>query len=78
MKKRLGSKTTTGFFFLERPFFDVDVELKVSRPWEGWAPLCVCVCVLGVLSVLAVLAVHGVLCGVRELGASFLVAMSST
>ena len=23
MKKRLGSKTTTGFFFLERPFFDV-------------------------------------------------------
>lgn len=29
MKRRLGSKTTTGIFFMERPFFDVDVELKV-------------------------------------------------
>lgn len=29
MKKRLGSKTSTGIFFMERPFFDVDVELKV-------------------------------------------------
>lgn len=29
LKKRLGSKQATGVFFLERPFFDVDVELKV-------------------------------------------------
>ena len=40
MKKRLGSKTSTGFLFMERPFFDVDVELKVCR-----ARVCVCVCV---------------------------------
>jgi hypothetical protein len=30
MKRRLGSKTATGIFYMERPFFDVDVELKVS------------------------------------------------
>ncbi|GFR42148.1 hypothetical protein Agub_g3000 [Astrephomene gubernaculifera] len=29
MKRRLGSRTSTGIFFMERPFFDVDVELKV-------------------------------------------------
>lgn len=28
MKRRLGSKTSSGFLYLERPFFDVDVELK--------------------------------------------------
>jgi dynein heavy chain, axonemal len=31
MKRRLGSKTCTGIFYLERPFFDVDVELKVRE-----------------------------------------------
>lgn len=31
MKRRLGSKTATGFLFMERPFFDVDVELKVPN-----------------------------------------------
>jgi dynein heavy chain len=31
MKRRLGSKTPTGIFYMERPFFDVDVELKVRR-----------------------------------------------
>jgi hypothetical protein len=31
MKRRLGSKHTTGIFYLERPFFNVDVELKVSN-----------------------------------------------
>ncbi len=30
MKKRLGSKTHGGFLYMERPFFDVDVELKVG------------------------------------------------
>lgn len=30
MKRRLGSKTATGIFYMERPFFDVDVELKVG------------------------------------------------
>lgn len=30
MKRRLGSKTATGIFYMERPFFDVDVELKVT------------------------------------------------
>jgi hypothetical protein len=30
MKRRLGSKHTTGIFYLERPFFNVDVELKVN------------------------------------------------
>jgi hypothetical protein len=30
MKRRLGSKTATGIFYMERPFFDVDVELKVK------------------------------------------------
>lgn len=30
MKRRLGSKAATGIFYMERPFFDVDVELKVS------------------------------------------------
>jgi hypothetical protein len=30
MKRRLGSKTATGIFYMERPFFDVDVELKAS------------------------------------------------
>ncbi len=30
MKRRLGSKTHGGFLYMERPFFDVDVELKVS------------------------------------------------
>lgn len=29
MKRRLGSKATTGIFYMERPFFNVDVELKV-------------------------------------------------
>jgi dynein heavy chain len=29
MKRRLASKTATGIFYMERPFFDVDVELKV-------------------------------------------------
>lgn len=29
MKRRLGSKMSTGFLFMERPFFDVDIELKV-------------------------------------------------
>lgn len=29
MKRRLGSKHTTGIFYMERPFFNVDVELKV-------------------------------------------------
>ncbi|PNH08753.1 Dynein gamma chain, flagellar outer arm [Tetrabaena socialis] len=31
MKRRLGSKTSTGIFFMDRPFFDVDVELKVPN-----------------------------------------------
>lgn len=31
MKRRLGSKATTGIFYMERPFFNVDVELKVSK-----------------------------------------------
>ncbi|CAD7698753.1 unnamed protein product [Ostreobium quekettii] len=31
MKKRLASKRSTGIFFMERPFFDVDVELKVPN-----------------------------------------------
>lgn len=31
MKRRLGSKTATGFLYMERPFFDVDVELKVPN-----------------------------------------------
>lgn len=29
MKRRLGSKVASGIFFTERPFFNVDVELKV-------------------------------------------------
>ena len=29
LKHRLGSKSSGAFMFLERPFFDVDVELKV-------------------------------------------------
>lgn len=29
MKRRLGNKTSTGFLYMERPFFDVDVELRV-------------------------------------------------
>jgi hypothetical protein len=29
MKKRLASKAETGMLFVERPFFDVDVALKV-------------------------------------------------
>ena len=29
MKKRLGSRSSGGFLFVERPFFDVDVELTV-------------------------------------------------
>lgn len=37
MKRRLGSKTGTGFLFMERPFFNVDVELKVGRWWGGGA-----------------------------------------
>lgn len=32
LKRRLGSKTATGIQFMERPFFDVDVELKVRAP----------------------------------------------
>lgn len=36
MKRRLGSKTATGVFFMERPFFDVDVELKVgTQPMQA-------------------------------------------
>lgn len=31
LKKRLASKRSTGIFFMERPFFDVDVELKVPN-----------------------------------------------
>uniref|UniRef100_A0A383W453 AAA+ ATPase domain-containing protein n=1 Tax=Tetradesmus obliquus TaxID=3088 RepID=A0A383W453_TETOB len=31
MKRRLGSKTATGIFYMERPFFDVDVELKLPN-----------------------------------------------
>ncbi|MEW5318622.1 MAG: hypothetical protein WDW38_009830 [Sanguina aurantia] len=31
LKRRLGSKTATGVQFTERPFFDVDVELKVPN-----------------------------------------------
>jgi dynein heavy chain len=31
MKRRLGSKTATGIFYMERPFFDVDVELKMPN-----------------------------------------------
>lgn len=31
MKRRLGSKMSTGFLFMERPFFDVDIELKVPE-----------------------------------------------
>jgi hypothetical protein len=30
MKRRLGSKVSSGFLFMERPFFNVDVELKVG------------------------------------------------
>jgi hypothetical protein len=30
MKRRLASSTCTGIFYMERPFFDVDVELKVT------------------------------------------------
>lgn len=30
MKRRLGSRASGGFLFMERPFFDVDVELKVG------------------------------------------------
>eukprot|EP00217_Crustomastix_stigmatica_P013603 CAMPEP_0183798542 /NCGR_PEP_ID=MMETSP0803_2-20130417/19119_1 /TAXON_ID=195967 /ORGANISM="Crustomastix stigmata, Strain CCMP3273" /LENGTH=4519 /DNA_ID=CAMNT_0026043227 /DNA_START=42 /DNA_END=13598 /DNA_ORIENTATION=- len=29
MKKRLGSRSSGGFLFVERPFFDVDVELSI-------------------------------------------------
>jgi hypothetical protein len=29
MKKRLGSRSSGGFLFVERPFFDVDVELRI-------------------------------------------------
>jgi hypothetical protein len=36
MKRRLGSKATTGIFYMERPFFNVDVELKVRK----WSKLC--------------------------------------
>ncbi|KIZ06068.1 Dynein gamma chain, flagellar outer arm [Monoraphidium neglectum] len=31
IKRRVGSHTSTGIFFMERPFFDVDVELKVPN-----------------------------------------------
>jgi dynein heavy chain len=31
MKKRLGSRSSGGFLFVERPFFDVDVELTVPN-----------------------------------------------
>mmetsp|Transcript_5388 Transcript_5388/g.12712 ORF Transcript_5388/g.12712 Transcript_5388/m.12712 type:complete len:4322 (-) Transcript_5388:507-13472(-) len=31
MKRRLGSKASAGFLFIERPFFHVDVELKVPN-----------------------------------------------
>ncbi len=31
LKKRLGSRVTGGFLFVERPFFDVDVELSVPN-----------------------------------------------
>jgi hypothetical protein len=30
IKRRVGSHASTGIFFLERPFFDVNVELKVG------------------------------------------------
>eukprot|EP00959_Pyramimonas_sp_CCMP1952_P424297 8887218-Pyramimonas_sp.AAC.2 len=29
MKKRLGSRSSGGFLFVERPFFDVEVELRI-------------------------------------------------
>ncbi len=29
MRKRLGSRSSGGFLFVERPFFDVNVELSV-------------------------------------------------
>merc|ERR550514_964015 len=29
IKKRVGSRSSGGFLFLERPFFDVDVELTI-------------------------------------------------
>lgn len=35
LKRRLGSKTATGIQFMERPFFDVDVELKVSTTGQN-------------------------------------------
>jgi dynein heavy chain, axonemal len=31
LKRRLGSKQTGGFLFVERPFFDVDVELTIPN-----------------------------------------------
>ncbi|EEH55878.1 flagellar outer dynein arm heavy chain gamma [Micromonas pusilla CCMP1545] len=31
MKKRLGSRSSGGFLFVERPFFDVDVELTIPN-----------------------------------------------
>eukprot|EP00898_Chlorokybus_atmophyticus_P005691 jgi/Chlat1/6122/Chrsp409S05665 len=31
MKKRLGSRVSGGFLFMERPFFDVDVELTIPN-----------------------------------------------
>jgi hypothetical protein len=37
MKRRLGSKATTGIFYMERPFFNVDVELKVMK--QHWQTL---------------------------------------
>lgn len=31
MKKRLGSRSSGGFLFVERPFFDVQVQLSVPH-----------------------------------------------
>ena len=31
MKQRLGSKASTGVLYMERPFFNVDVELRVPH-----------------------------------------------
>jgi hypothetical protein len=38
IKSRVGSHASTGIFYLERPFFDVNVELKV-----GWGRVAVAV-----------------------------------
>lgn len=40
IKRRVGSHASTGIFFLERPFFDVQVELKVCVPAASSAACC--------------------------------------